>query len=178
MIPSQYADLETIADQPMLRQALLLYGTTEKAGDADNPVILAWAKEIGGQVAAIYNHDAMPWCGLFMGVVAKRAQVPFPALCIRALDWRDFGTIVTEPALGDVLVFVRTGGGHVGIYVGEDDKCFHVLGGNQGDMVQIARVARECFRAARRPLYVSTPASVRKISRGRDGDLFSGRAMV
>lgn len=178
MLPKQYADLEAITDQPMLREALKLLGVTEKAGEVDNPEIVAWAKEIGGQVAAIYNHDSMPWCGLFMGVVAKRAQVPFPALCIRALEWRDFGTIVTEPALGDVLVYVRPGGGHVGIYVGEDDGAFHTLGGNQGDQVKIERVSREMLRAARRALYISTPASVRKILRGRSGDLLSAKAMV
>jgi cell wall-associated NlpC family hydrolase len=35
--------------------------------------------------------------------------------------------------LGDVLVFRRGGGGHVALYVGEDEEAFHVLGGNQAD---------------------------------------------
>ena len=35
--------------------------------------------------------------------------------------------------LGDILTFKRNGGGHVGLYVGEDKDCYHVLGGNQGN---------------------------------------------
>lgn len=165
-IPKEYADIVVAAAVlPHLGHALSLYGTLERAGDADNPVIIEWAAEIGGQVAAIYQHDAMPWCGLFMGICAKRAGYTIPTLCIRALDWREFGSAVTEPALGDVLVFVRVGGGHVGIYVGEDDDSFHVLGGNQGDAVKIARVPRSQMRVARRPLYSVTPAVVRHIDR-------------
>jgi hypothetical protein len=41
-----------------------------------------------------------------------------------------------------VLVFERPGGGHVGYYFGEDATAYHVLGGNQGDAVTIARIAR------------------------------------
>jgi hypothetical protein len=44
-------------------------------------------------------------------------------------------------ALGDVLAFVRNGGGHVGLYVDEDASAYHVLGGNQSDRVSITRVA-------------------------------------
>jgi len=45
--------------------------------------------------------------------------------------------------LGDVLIFTRGIGGHVGIYVREDDKCYHVLGGNQSDSVYITSKGKE-----------------------------------
>lgn len=168
-LPPQYADLVAFAPAlPILAEALKLYGTAEVEGQADNPVILEWAKDIGGSAASIYTHDEQPWCGLFMGIVAKRAGYTPPFMCIRAFAWREFGTAVTDPCLGDILVFVRAGGGHVGIYVGEDPMTFHILGGNQGDCVKIARVPRMALAATqgiRRPLYASTPGCVRPIIR-------------
>jgi hypothetical protein len=53
-----------------------------------------------------------------------------------------------------VLVFQRPGGGHVGFYVGEDATAYHVLGGNQGDAVTIARIAKARCVARRWPLGV------------------------
>lgn len=170
-IANKYGDILAAApSMPLIREALKLYGVKETAGAGDNPVILEWATELGGSAKAIYMHDEVPWCGLFMGVCALRAGYIVPMMAIRALAWRDFGTAVTEPCLGDVLVFVRPGGGHVGIYVGEDDDAFHVLGGNQGDQVKIARIERASMRAARRPLYPITPAGVRPIIRAPEGD--------
>ena len=49
------------------------------------------------------------------------------------------------------MVFSRTGGGHVGFYVGEDKDAYHILGGNQSDMVSIARVAKDRHVATRWP---------------------------
>jgi hypothetical protein len=39
-------------------------------------------------------------------------------------------------------VFTRSGGGHVGLYVGEDATHYHVLGGNQANLVSIMRLAK------------------------------------
>ena len=80
-----------------------------------------------------------------------------------ALSWSAFGAKSPTASLGDVLVFVRNGGGHVGLYVGEDASAFHVLGGNQSDQVCITRVAKARLYAARRPLYRVQPDNVRPI---------------
>jgi hypothetical protein len=50
-----------------------------------------------------------------------------------------------------VLVFQRPGGGHLGFYVGEDERAYHVLGGNQGDCVSITRIAKDRCIAIRWP---------------------------
>jgi uncharacterized protein (TIGR02594 family) len=147
----------------MIVEALKLYGTLETPGSANNPTIIAWAKEVGGEVADAYKADSIPWCGLFMAVVAKRAGKEIPKHPLWALSWSAFGAKVPDAALGDVLVFVRNGGGHVGLYVGEDASAFHVLGGNQSDRVCITRVSRGRLYAARRPLYRVQPANVRPI---------------
>jgi len=171
MLPSRYGWLAREPGPKMLVEALKLFGTMEKPGRADNPTILAWAKEIGGEVADVYAADSIPWCGLFMAVIAKRAGKEAPAHPLWALSWAAFGAKSPVPGLGDVLVFVRNGGGHVGLYVGEDGSAFHVLGGNQSDRVCITRVAKARLYAARRPLYRIQPANVRPIHLASSGTL-------
>jgi uncharacterized protein (TIGR02594 family) len=141
MLPSRYGWLAREPGPKMIVEALKLYGTLETPGSVNNPTIIAWAKEVGGEVEDIYKADSIPWCGLFMAVVAKRAGKEIPKHPLWALSWSAFGAKVPDAALGDVLVFVRNGGGHVGLYVGEDASAFHVLGGNQSDRVCI----RCCF---------------------------------
>jgi uncharacterized protein (TIGR02594 family) len=145
----------------MLLEFLKLYGIHEGLGDADNPVILAWAREVG---ITGYVHDAEPWCGLFMALIAKRAGNELPANPLWAKNWALFGNKVTDGAkLGDVLIFSRPGGGHVCLYVGEDDECYHCAGGNQSDMVNIVRKDKDRIYAIRRPAYDQQPENVRRI---------------
>lgn len=160
MLPERYGWLAREPGPKMLVEALKLFGTMEKPGSANNPVILSWAKEVGAEVADVYKADSIPWCGLFMAVVAKRAGKEVPTHPLWALSWSAFGAKSPAAGLGDVLVFVRNGGGHVGLYVGEDGSAFHVLGGNQSDRVCITRVAKARLYAARRPLYRVQPANV------------------
>ena len=86
--------------------------------------------------------------------------------------WANFGVKAPEPALGDVLVFSRGSGGHVGLYVGEDATAFHVLGGNQGDSVSIVRILKNRLLAARRPAWrIAQPGNVRPIHLAGAGQL-------
>ncbi|HVL29547.1 MAG TPA: TIGR02594 family protein, partial [Sphingomicrobium sp.] len=78
-----------------------------------------------------------------------------------ALSWSKFGEAGGQPRLGDVLTFKREGGGHVGIYIGEDSACYHVLGGNQSDAVTITRIRKERLHAVRREYRIAMPASAR-----------------
>lgn len=171
MLPARYAWLARELGPRMIIEALKLHGTMEKPGSANNPTIVAWAREVGAEIADVYKADSIPWCGLFMAVVAKRAGKEIPKHPLWALSWSAFGAKSPAAALGDVLVFVRNGGGHVGLYVGEDASAFHVLGGNQSDRVCISRVARSRLYAARRPLYRVQPANVRPIRLESTGTL-------
>lgn len=171
-LPVKYQWLAKEGAPKMLVEALKLYGTVETPGVINNPVILGWAKEIGKELEGAYTADSIPWCGLFMAVIAKRADKEWPKSPLWALSWATFGTRTSTPMLGDVLVFTRNGGGHVGIYVGEDATAYHVLGGNQSDKVNIARVAKNRLYTARRPVYaIGQPANVRKIILSADGAL-------
>ncbi|MBB4804770.1 uncharacterized protein (TIGR02594 family) [Chryseobacterium defluvii] len=165
----------------MIKQALNLYDTSEVLGAKNNPTILSWAKEVGQDpmykgVKDFYIADSIPWCGLFMAVVAKRSSKQIVKDPLWALNWGNFGKHTPVPMLGDVLVFIRKGGGHVGLYVGEDATCYHVLGGNQSDKVCITRIEKNRLYTSRRPKYINQPVNVRKISLSSSGTVSQNEA--
>ncbi|MBX7155784.1 MAG: TIGR02594 family protein [Bacteriodetes bacterium] len=165
---TQYNWLEKESGPLMILEALKLFGTLEQKGKANNQTIIAWAKEIGGNVADVYKADEIPWCGLFMAVVAKRAKKQVVKDPLWALNWGTFGKQIDNPEFGDVLVFIRKTSegktaGHVGLYIGEDKDCYHVLGGNQSDQVCIARIQKSRLYASRRPNYNVQPKNVRRV---------------
>lgn len=167
-LPEQYAWLAKEPGPKMLIEGLKIYGVHELAGNNDCATILSWAKELG---ISWYEHDSTPWCGLAMGIIAKRAGKSVPKALLAALSWANFGIEAHEAMLGDVLVFKRTGGGHVTLYAGEDADAYHCLGGNQDDQVDIARISKSRIYAIRRPIYTEQPANVRKIILSSTGAL-------
>jgi uncharacterized protein (TIGR02594 family) len=157
-----YSYLKAEISPKILVNARKLLGTSEVIGDKNNPVIMKWAKDLNLQ--SIYVADSVPWCGLFMAHVCKVSELEIPKMPLRAKEWLNFGTKQEHAMLGDVLIFSRTGGGHVGIYVGEDTNCFHVLGGNQGDRVSIVRIDKtRCIGVRRTKWKISQPKNVRKL---------------
>jgi uncharacterized protein (TIGR02594 family) len=146
----------------ILVEAVKMIGTKEIVGTKHNPITLGWAKELG--LEKVYTKDEIPWCGLAVGYAAFKAGVQVVGSPLWALSWAKYGNQVDEPMLGDILTFKRDGGGHVGIYVGEDDVCYHVLGGNQGNAMNVTRIAKTRLYQARRTAWkVAQPANVRKI---------------
>lgn len=179
-LPDAYKDLNDYLILPLLKEAVQLYGTKEFDGPANNQVILDWAKELGSTISQYYTSDELAWCALFVSVCAKRAgyQAPEGFDILRAKSFAKWGDPILpqNASLGDVLVFSREGGGHVGIYVGEDAKCYHVLGGNQGNAVCIVRIPKERLMAARRPPMNAIPKCVQKIKRSPLGIISKNEA--
>ncbi|SFP99830.1 TIGR02594 family protein [Sphingomonas rubra] len=141
-------------DPAWLVAARAKFGTREAPGSANNPTILGWAKRLGTKVlGVIYNADSVPWCGVFVGACLDEADIDSPLFAVRAKSWATWGDNLRPERLapGAVLVFERPGGGHVGFYVGEDAEAYHVLGGNQGDSVTIARIDKARCIARRWP---------------------------
>lgn len=158
MLPPEYKWLETIGTLPrMTQEAIKLLGTIETPGAGNSPTIMAWAAEVG--LEHVYTADAIPWCGLFMALVAHRAGKPLVTSPLWALSWSKFGVQGGQPRLGDVLTFVRPGGGHVAQYIGEDASTYHVLGGNQHDCVCFTTIEKRRLYACRRPEYTVMPAT-------------------
>lgn len=179
MLPIQYQWLANEPGPKLLVEMLKLFGTLEKPGAGDNATIIAWGVEIN--VGSTYSHDSIPWCGLAVGVAAKRAGKEIPKTPLWALAWADFGVAVEVPMLGDILTFKRKTpdgkvAGHVGVYVGEDDEAYHVLAGNQSDQVNIARIVKSRLYRARRPIYLNQPANVRRVMLASSGRLSANEA--
>lgn len=159
----------------ILVEAVKLLGVKEIVGTPNNPTILQWAKDL--KLDKIYTNDAIPWCGLFIAYVVKKAGKEVAKNPLYALNWSSWGNAVDVPKLGDILTFKRDGGGHVGIYVGEDSECYHVLGGNQSDMVKVSRIAKSrLFKARRTPWSVAQPKEVRVIKLDSKGSISKNEA--
>lgn len=157
----------------MVAEAMKFLGLKEIKGAVNNKTITDWANEVGGKVADVYKSDEIAWCGLFLAMLAVRTKRTLPKDPLWALNWNTFGNRVEkeDAMLGDVLVFIRNGGGHVGLYVGEDKTAFHVLGGNQSDSVCITRILKSRLYGVRRPSYKSQPISVKKYYLSNSGKL-------
>jgi uncharacterized protein (TIGR02594 family) len=80
-----------------------------------------------------------PWCGAAVARWMRSQGVRPPANFERALAWAEWGVPLDTPVVGCVVVFRRTGGGHVGLLAGEDERGrLLVLGGNQNNTASIA----------------------------------------
>lgn len=114
----------------------------ETPGIANNPILMKRFAGITRALGIAYNADSVPWCGAIMAWWMSQCGITPPAIAVRASSWGKWGVPLKKPILGSVLVFTRDGGGHVTLYVGEDATHYHCLGGNQGDAVTIARLAK------------------------------------
>lgn len=174
-LPKQYAWLAKEPGPRILLEALKVYGTAETPGPGNNPAIMAWAKAT--KLDKAYTADSIAWCGLAMAYVALQAGWDLPINPLWAQNWLKWGNPSDKPMLGDVLVFGRKGGGHVGLYVGEDVQSMHTLGGNQSDAVNIKRIAKSRLLGARRcPWRVNQPSNVRPVTLAAGGALSTNEA--
>lgn len=158
-LPHRYDWLLRVSPPRVVGEAIKLYGIVETPGPGSTRSIIDWAKETG--LAAVYSTDSIPWCGLFMAVVVRRSGRSAVDSPLWARSWRSWQVPSQKPSLGDVLVFERGSGGHVALYIAEDNSTYHVLGGNQSDSVSIMRILKDRLLSARMPRYVNRPPSAR-----------------
>jgi uncharacterized protein (TIGR02594 family) len=126
-----------------LAYARTLIGVREVPGARHSPTIMGWIAKLGPRILGItVRDDETAWCGTFCAHVMDRAGIHPPPIAVRAKAWATWGRQLISPRPGCILVFDRKGGGHVGFYVGESDTDFYVLGGNQGNAVTIAPLAK------------------------------------
>lgn len=171
----KYSDLKTITAPKVFVQAVKLYGTKEIVGPQHNPVILDWAEDLG--LKNTYVNDEIAWCGLFVAICCKNAGKTVVKDPLWARNWLKWGTKVDVAMRGDVLVFSRGSGGHVGFYAGEDDKAYHVLGGNQGDQVCTTRIDKKrCLGIRRTEWTTAQPAEVVQVFVDAKGNLSTNEA--
>jgi uncharacterized protein (TIGR02594 family) len=134
------AEIKQEIAQPLWLQAgIKLIGTREGAGARDNKVLIDWAKQEGGDIAAAYTHDSIPWCALFADHCLTLAGIKGPGT-LWALDFAGKWPSIrlSGPAVGAFAPMLRDGGGHI-IQVAGRDQHGNImgLGGNQSDQVSI-----------------------------------------
>lgn len=138
-----------------LDEARKYIGLKEIQGERHEPKILQWWKAIR---RSGIKSDEVPWCAAFVGgcleavgIVSSRYE--------SAKSYLTWGQELAAPVYGCIVVFERSGGGHVGFVVGEDSTGgrLMVLGGNQHDMVSIAPFDRTRVAGYRWPSAIPLP---------------------
>ena len=172
---AKYNYLKKIVSPKVIAEAMRYFGINEIKGKLHNTTIMSWAKDVG--VEKVYTSDEIAWCGLFVAKVIQKAGFEIVKDPLWALNWNKFGTKESSAMLGDVLVFKRDGGGHVGFYVAEDSNYYHVLGGNQSDSVNIMRIAKNrCVGIRRCAWKIAQPKDVKKYVVSASGTISTNEA--
>jgi uncharacterized protein (TIGR02594 family) len=97
-----------------------------------------------------YDPVQTPWCGIGLAAIFHNSlpKQPMPPNPAWAQNWLKFGVPCT-PQVGAVLVFVRNGGGHVTICLGQYQGDFVCLGCNQDNSINISLKSRKNLLGAR-----------------------------
>ena len=119
--------------------ALTQFGVWEWAGKDHNPVILNYFKSIGqGWV----KDDETAWCAAFVNWCLLVSGMSFTGK-LNARSFLEWGTPIDSPLLGDIVILWRESRssalGHVGFFIAKDRDYIFILGGNQGDQVNITK---------------------------------------
>lgn len=123
------------ADPLWIVEARKHIGLAEIPGPRHSPEIIKWLDRL----QSWWKDDETPWCGVFVAACMEPAGIAPPKFWMRAKAWAEWGSRLSAPVPGCIVVFERQGGGHVGFVVGRTGKGeLMVLGGNQGNRVSIA----------------------------------------
>jgi len=127
------------------------YGIKEISGSQDNPEVLKYFDALGFDGSKLKDETA--WCSAFANWVCMNSGLDCSGK-LNARSWINVGVEVTEPKLGDIVVFWRESRdswkGHVAFYVNDDAKYVYVLGGNQSNQVKVAAYPKERLLTFRR----------------------------
>ena len=123
--------------------------------------------EYHATTAGKFNDDETAWCSSFMNWVMKQAGYKGTDSAL-AVSWKNYGTKSDGPVVGSIAVIDRGNGhGHVGFVVGRSGNNIVLLGGNQGDAVQLPKLSGQVDQrisfAARVPAALGPAAGVRPL---------------
>ncbi len=112
-------------------------GVREYGGRSSNPRIVHYFRKAVGRSYS----DSYPWCSAFINYVTKTAGHR-GTNSLSARSWLRWGRYTSNPRPGDIVVFGRRRGGHVGIFVGFSGNRVRVIGGNQSNRVSLKSYPR------------------------------------
>lgn len=108
-------------------------GQQEIFGAEDNERIVGYFTAVSYRA----TDDETPWCAAFANWVLMTAGIARTESAA-ALSFAKWGMKTTKPKYGDIVVFDHgKGRGHVGFFMGFKGTKTGVLGGNQGDEVNV-----------------------------------------
>ena len=114
-----------------LKIAYAEVGVKEYAGLADNPRVVQYHKATSLHA----TDDEVPWCSSFVNWCMLKSGYP-RTNSARARSWEKYGVRIATPIRGCIVVFTRTGGGHVAFFdTLVDEHTVRHFGGNQADAV-------------------------------------------
>lgn len=133
-------------------------GAKEIKGSKHNPHIVRWWKSIMSSI----RDDESAWCAAFVGGVLEECGIE-SSRSPAARSYLNWGVTLAAPAVGCVAVFWRgsrnSWSGHVGFVVGKDAAGnLMVLGGNQGDEVNIRPFSISRVLSYRWPENIAKPS--------------------
>jgi uncharacterized protein (TIGR02594 family) len=143
-----------MTEQAWIAEARKHIGLHEVKGANHAPEIVQFWKDIkrGG-----IKDDETPWCAAFVGAMLERAGI-VSSRSEGSKSFLDWGVKLVAPVAGCIVVFTREGGGHVGFVVGQDKfGNLLVLGGNQGDAVNVRAFSRDRVVGYRWPNAATLP---------------------
>ncbi|WP_438306064.1 TIGR02594 family protein (plasmid) [Raoultella ornithinolytica] len=109
-------------------------GLSEIKGPQHNQEIVQFWRDIK---RSGIKDDETPWCAAFAGAMLERIGIRSTRF-ESAKSYLEWGDKLDAPEYGCVVVFTRSGGGHIGFVVGQHaNGDLLVLGGNQSDAVNI-----------------------------------------
>ena len=94
-----------------------------------------------GRYVSLYlkRKASLPWCAGFVSYILNKSGAQF-RYTLRAKEFLSQGVKVIRPLAGDLVIFTRKGGGHVGVVEIIEKKYYISIEGNVGDFP--ARVKR------------------------------------
>jgi uncharacterized protein (TIGR02594 family) len=139
-----------------MQHAIAELGVTRIPGPDNNSRIMEYARFVGLQATWNNFDEDVPWQGLFVNFVLKKAGYDqFPSSPLAARAWKEWGVELDKPKFGALAVFWRISPasptGLVGFVVEEDESSISILSGNQNDAVGIAKVPRSQLLGLRMP---------------------------
>lgn len=143
-------------ETPWLVIARKLLGLDEVRGPGSNSKIDEMFRLVGHPG----NTDDVAWCAAFAGACLRLGGYTSTGR-LDARSYLTYGERLGEPRIGCIAVFWRkapdSSFGHVGFYMGEHGGQILVLGGNQGDQVNISGQPRERLLGYRWPNVRQSP---------------------
>jgi uncharacterized protein (TIGR02594 family) len=137
-----------------------LIGQKEILGKRDNPIIMLMFRTLGHDWV---EHDETPWCAAYVGYCLEEAGIRSTRK-LNARSYENYGQLVYKPGkkgklsdarAGDICVFSRGNSswqGHVAFYVRQTSKSIYVLGGNQGNAINVKPYSKSRLVCIVRPV--------------------------